>query len=360
MGRSLVATISHQALKHNLNRIRALAPGKKIMAMVKANGYGHGLESVALALEEADAFGVACLEEALKLRACGVTKDIVLMEGFFSSDEIDDILNFDLTVVLHAPHQIEFLKNKNTSKKIKVWIKFNLGMNRLGFPLAQADRIYHEVFENKAIEVIGFMGHFAQADDKRDEITLKQYQHFMETIDHLPGQRSMANSAAILGWQMSHGDWIRPGLALYGASPFPNSCGIDFGLKPAMEFSSTLIAIQSIVPNDTVGYGATWTCPKKGNIGIIAVGYGDGYPWHAKNLTPVFLGGKRLSLVGRVSMDMVAVNLQDCPEAKVGDRVILWGESLPVEEVARHAGTIPYELFCRLTERVKIHHVSGE
>lgn len=357
MGRRLEAYISQKAIRHNLKRIKELAPEQKIMAMVKANGYGHGLVHVAEALNEADALGVACIEEALILRQNGIATEIVLMEGFFHVDELDDILTHNLTVVIHAPHQLEAICHFHSTAPINLWVKFNSGMNRLGLPLSQADSIYNRLKALPHVHIIGWMGHFPQADDKQNGVTLEQYEKFVQSTKDLPGDKTIANSAAILGWPMSYCDWVRPGLALYGASPFPNSKGSDFGLLPAMELKSNLIATQELKPNDKVGYGGVWTCETPTRIGIIAAGYGDGYPWHAKNKTPVLIHDKITPLVGRVSMDMIAVDLGGCPEAKVGDEVTLWGGQLPVEVVASYANTIPYELFCRLTERVHIHRL---
>lgn len=354
MGRILVASISKKALQHNLKCVRSAAPQAKVIAMVKANGYGHGLIEVSKALSDVDALGVACIEEAILMRRAGIKTDIFVMEGFFTKEELPAVEAHNLTLVVHSDYQFELLKDKTFSNKIRVWIKLNCGMNRLGYPIQRAKEAYQLLAHNNSLEIVGFMGHFAQADEKSNPVSFEQYKAFVKATQGLPGARSMANSAGILGWQLSHCDYVRPGLMLYGASPFPGTTGRDFGLIPAMELSSQIIAIQDLMPGDKVGYGGTYTCDKPTRIGIVAVGYGDGYPWHASNDTPVSINGQRAGLVGRVSMDMIAVDITNIPEARIGDRAVLWGGDLPVEQVAKYSGTIAYELFCRLTERVKI------
>lgn len=356
MARNIVARISPAALRHNFSRVRHYAPASKIMAMVKANAYGHGLPTVARIFDMADALGVASIEEALLIRRTGVQTEIVLMEGIFRSEELPLVQTHRLTQVIHHWSAIQALKEYSGEclQPFRVWIKVNTGMNRLGFPSHEFNEAYQTLQALSGVDIVGFMTHFSCADDKTEE-TARQIQQFNAIIGERAGARCLSNSAGILAWPQGHGDWVRPGLMLYGASPFQDKMGADFDLKPAMTFCSELIAIQTLALGDRVGYGATWSNAKEtATIGIIAMGYGDGYPWHARSGTPVLVNGHRVSTVGRVSMDMLAVDLSSIEDAKIGDPVVLWGEGLPIEEVAQHAGTIPYELFCRFTERVTV------
>lgn len=358
MGRQVTAVVSPSALRHNLQQIKRLAPQAKVIAMVKANAYGHGLVKVAKTLEHADALGVASIEEALKIRAAGISTDIVLMEGIFRAEELALVQQHCLTMVVHHWDQIQAIQayQQPLAQKFKIWLKINTGMNRLGFPEQEFAEAWQSVRQDPAIHLIGFMTHFAQADEKNNHLTQQQYKRFIQLIGDRPGEKSMANSAGILAWPQTHGDWIRPGLMLYGASPFAHHTGKDFNLLPAMALRSEIIAIRQLEPGHKVGYGGLWQCQQKSTIGIVAMGYGDGYPWHAQNGTPVLVNGQRVPLTGRVSMDMLAVDISQLGSSvKVGDPVTLWGDALPIEEVARHAGTIPYELLCRFTERVSVH-----
>lgn len=356
MARNIVATVSQAALLHNLQKVRQFAPSSKIMAMVKANAYGHGLATVAKVFEHTDALGVASIEEALVIRKLGVKTDVVLIEGIFRSEELPFVQSQSLTQVVHHWPQIEALRNyTSVQTSFKVWLKINTGMNRLGFSAYEAEEAYRQLLSLPHIELMGVMTHFSHADDTGSTITLSQIDNFSSIVKSYSGARCLANSAGILAWPTSHADWVRPGLLLYGASPFANSKGEDFQLLPAMTLRSEIIAIRDIQPGDKVGYAGAWeNRNSQAKIGIVAMGYGDGYPWHAKNGTPVLVNGQRTPTVGRISMDMLAVDLSFIKETKVGDPVILWGEGLPIEEVASYANTIPYELFCRFTERVTV------
>jgi alanine racemase len=356
--RYVTAKVSKKALHHNLQQIRKITPHSKIMAMVKANAYGHGLIDVSKTLQnDVDAFGVACIDEALRLRQAGILTNIVLMEGIFREDELPLVQAHNLTMVVHHWQQIKAIQNYTvpTPVRFKVWIKINTGMNRLGFQPDAFDAAWQALSQLPHVECIGFMTHFAQADEKDNETTKNQIEQFYKIVGDRPGLRSLANSAGILAWPDAHGDWVRPGLILYGASPFKAPWGHDLNLIPAMSLHSEIISIRTITEGEKVGYGGTWkNLRKSSTIGIVAVGYGDGYPWHAQNNTPVLVNNIRCPLVGRVSMDMLAVDITDQPSVEVGTPVILWGEGLAIEEVAQHAGTIPWELFCRFTERVTV------
>ncbi len=353
--RATRVAIDLAALRHNLGRARAAAPDSRILAAIKANGYGHGLVRVAAALDEADGFGVACLAEALQLREAGIRQPIVLLEGFFAADELAAISRHQLITAVHHEAQLTMLEQCRLERPIPVWLKVDSGMHRLGFPPGQVAAVWSRLAACPNVaEVVGCMTHLANADNLEDAATRRQLTCFAGATAGLPGARSIANSAALLGWPESRSEWVRPGIMLYGVSPFLGGRGEQHGLRPAMTLSSELIAVNRLQAGDAVGYGGAFVCPEVMPVGVVAAGYGDGYPRHAPNGTPVLVNGRRVPLVGRVSMDMITVDLRGQPEAKPGDPVVLWGEGLPVEEVAESAGTIPYELLCRVMPRVEL------
>ena len=347
-------TLDLAALRHNLQRLRQVAPKSRVMAAIKANGYGHGLERVARTLTDIDALGVACLEEALSLREAGITTPITLLEGFFHLDELPLIAQHRLDLVIHHEQQIAVLEQQTLQSTLRVWLKVDTGMHRLGVPAQMARPLWQRLAAIPSLEVVGLMTHLANADDLNDPATEHQLTLFQECCGGLPGFRTIANSAGLLGWPQSHAEWNRPGISLYGVSPFMGGRAEQHGLRPVMTLRSELIAVNWLKQGDAVGYGGSWRCPEDMAVGVVAVGYGDGYPRHAPSGTPVLLNGQRVPLVGRVSMDMVTVDLRTQPQARTGDEVVLWGEGLPVEEIAEHAGTIPYELLCGVTGRVRI------
>lgn len=354
MTRPVRARVDVDALRSNLQLARRTAPHSRILAVVKANAYGHGLVPVARALEAADAFGVAGVEEALLLRQAGIQKPIVLLEGFFHAAELDEVIRHGLSLVIHAPHQIEALAAAVLPVPVRVWIKLDTGMHRLGFAPAELAAVQARLQSITGVELAGLMTHFACADDRTDPATQRQLDAFAALGPGAVGEHSLANSAALLGWPEAHADWVRPGLMLYGISPFVDSLAADHGLTPAMTLETELIAIRDCAAGDAVGYGGVWVCPESMPIGVAAIGYGDGYPRHAPAGTPVLVDGRPAQLIGRVSMDMLILDLRGLPEARVGSRVTLWGEGLPVERIARQAGTIPYELVCAVTARVPL------
>jgi alanine racemase len=346
--------INCEALRHNLQRVREFAPHSKVMGMIKANAYGHGLIEVARALKDADAFGVAFLEEALALRAAGIQNSIVLMEGFFNAAELDQICRHDLEIVVHQYSQLEILEQNKLNKPLTVWLKIDTGLHRLGFLPKEVTAVWQRLRAcNNVQGEPHLLSHFASPDDLSKPTTLQQFDCFNTSIIGLNSPRSLANSAAIIAWPTIRCEWIRPGIMLYGVSPFTDKTGADYNLQPVMTLRSELIAIQPLQKGDAVGYGGVWTCPEDMRLGMVAIGYGDGYPRHAKNGTPVLVNGKITPLVGRVSMDMITVDLRTQPNAKIGDPVVLWGEGLPIELVARSADTIAYELLCSVTPRVR-------
>lgn len=355
MSRPTHMTIDLVALRHNLERVHEIAPGCSVIAMVKANAYGHGVVRIAQALPAADALGVASLEEGMKLREAGMTRPVVLMEGLFYPDELAEAAKHDCTLVVHHLAHVEMLEKAAVEKPFTIWLKINTGMHRLGIDPAEIDTLYQRLMAASAVKKpIGFMTHFAEADSIDSDATVQQIKLFNQVTAHLSGPRSMANSAGILAWPAAHADWVRPGLMLYGASPFPHKTGLDYGLQPVMTLWSRLIAVTRVKKGGKVGYGGTWTAPEDLTIGVVGVGYGDGYPQYAKNGTPVLVNGVICPLVGRVSMDMLTVDLRNLPQANVGDTVVLWGAGLPAELVARHSNSSAYEILTRMTPRPKI------
>lgn len=353
MTRPTYMTINLVALKHNFVRIRQLAPKSKMIVMVKANAYGHGIKRVAQALPDADAFGVASLDEALMLRDAGIIQEIVLMEGLFETHELREAAHYDCTLVVHHEEHLAMLEKCTVRQPMRVWLKINTGMHRLGFPVDDAITAYERLQQCAAVKKpIGLMTHFAEADRSVDNnMTPLQIETFNHLTKQLQGPCSLANSAGILRWPASHADWVRPGLMLYGASPFAEHTGLDYELMPVMTLSSRVIAINPVKKGGRVGYGGEWVAPDDTRVGVVGIGYGDGYPQNAKNGTPVLVNGKLTQLVGRVSMDMLTVDLTQVPDAKVGDAVTLWGQDLPVEWVARHNHTSAWELLTRMTPR---------
>lgn len=352
MSRPLRAEIDLEALRANLRRVRVVAPRSRVMAVIKANAYGHGLVPVARTLADADGLAVACLDEALALRDAGIDPPILLLEGCLDQAELIEAARQGVSTVVHCEAQLSMLEQTRLTHPITVWLKINTGMNRLGIAPDLA-RVFHaRLAALSAVRTTVLMTHLSSADDRDATVTGRQTGCFDETIAGLGGPQSIANSAAILAHPDTHRDWIRPGIMLYGSSPFPDSVGGDEGLTAVMTLRSALIAIRDCRAGEAVGYGGAWRCPEDMRIGVVAIGYGDGYPRHARPGTPVLINGHRVQLVGRVSMDMITVDLRSLPDAAVGDGAVLWGRGLPIEEVAEGADTISYELFCRLTRRV--------
>ena len=326
-----------------------------MVAVIKANGYGHGQLRVARALATADAFAVACIEEALTLREGGIHKPILLLEGVFEAAELPLCSRFDLPIVVHDLSQVEMLEHVHLERPLTVWLKIDTGMHRLGITPEQALAVWQRLRECPAINpAILLMSHLARADERDADYTLQQLRVFREISRLLPGERSLANSAGVLGWPQTHFEWVRPGLMLYGVSPFTDTLAEEEGLQAVMTLSTRLIAIKRLRRGDPVGYGGIWVCPEEMDVGVAAIGYGDGYPRHAPSGTPVLVNGRRAGVAGRVSMDMLGIDLRQHPDARVGDPVILWGRGLPVELIARAADTIPYTLLCGIAARVHV------
>jgi alanine racemase len=381
MPRPIQALIHTQALTHNLSRARRAAPDERVFAVVKANAYGHGIERVFDALRGADGFALLDLEEARRLRELDWRGPILLLEGVFEPRDLELCSRLDLWHVVHQPQQIDWLAAHKTQLPHRVFLKMNSGMNRLGFRPDAFRSAWTRLNALPQVDEISLVTHFSDADGPRG--IEHQVQTFRAATDDLPGERSLSNSAAILRWgadsaAASHAsgasdapqspppgslpnDWVRAGILLYGSAPdFPTRSAADWGLQPTMSLRSRLIGIQSLQPGETVGYGSTYRAEEAQRIGIVACGYADGYPRHAPTGTPVLVQGRRCTTVGRVSMDMLAVDLSGAPSAQIGDEVVLWGRSahgdarLPVDEVAHAAGTIAYELLCALAPRVPV------
>ena len=322
--------------------------------MVKANGYGHGLARVVRALAAADGYALLDLDEAVRLREAGVTKPIALLEGVFHAADLETADRLALTLVVHDFEQISMIEHARLSSRMAVCLKINTGLNRLGFTGAQVHAAYNRLRASGKIGAISLMTHFADADGRAG--IAGQLGRFARWTAGLCGELTLANSAAILRFPESHADWVRPGIMLYGCSPFPELSAEQLDLQPVMTLMSELIAIQDLEPGDRVGYGGTFEAQRAMRIGVIACGYADGYPRHAPGFhgrsTPILVAGRRTSTIGRISMDMLCADVSDIPEARAGSPVTLWGEGLSADEVAASAGTVSYEMLCALAARV--------
>lgn len=353
MTRPARVVIDIAALHHNLSRVRKFAPAAKVMAIVKADAYGHGLERVATALSSADAFGVSCLEEAEQLRTAGIRQPVVLLEGPYSGDELVHIHSLGLDIVVHQMYQLEMLEKVPLPTPLNVWLKVDSGMHRLGFDPDSVETVWQRLSECKSVaDPVRLMTHFSCANEPDNPLTLRQVERFNKVCDGLNAERTMANSAAIIAWPDSHVEWVRPGLMLYGVSPMQGGVAADHELRPVMSLVSKLISIKSVRRGEPVGYGASWHCPEDMPVGIVAAGYGDGFPRHIQAGTPILVRGKQTVIIGNMSMDMLAVDLRNIPDSMVGDPVELWGSNLPVETIAKYAGTVAYELLCGVHKRL--------
>jgi alanine racemase len=354
MGRAAIAILSTQNLLHNVEVIRQKAPNKKVIAMIKANAYGHGLRSVAKRLEEfVDLLGVASIDEALALRRAGVKNSIILMEGVFEASEFEIAAHEGFHVVIHQEDQLNWLEELQLSTALILWIKFDTGMGRLGFFIHQAKAVYSRISKLTCVKSpIGIMSHLACADEKDHVSNYKQINDF-ETLQSLKGPKSLANSAAIFNFPAYHYDFVRPGIALYGVSPLLNVEASSLELKPVMTLQTQIIAIKKFFKGSTIGYGSRFICCEDMLVGVMAIGYGDGYPRTTREGAPVLIRGRRCKVIGRISMDMTMIDLTLYPEAVIGDRVTLWGEGLPIEEVATYTEHLAYDILCGVQARVK-------
>lgn len=355
MSRPLVARISVSALHHNLALARRVAAGRRAWAVVKARAYGHGLEHAIAAFADADGLALVEFDLAVRLRELGWRKPIMMLEGAFEPADVACALEHDLSLTVHDASQVSWLAEAQPRRRLAIALKFNSGMNRLGFGAAAFRAFHAQLAAMPICGSVSLMTHFANAD--LDDGVAPALDAFDTAVQGLAGARSLANSAAILAHPRAHGDEIRPGIMLYGSSPFAHRNARELGLRPAMALDSRLIAVQMLDAGDAVGYGSAYVARAPMRVGIVACGYADGYPRHAPTGTPVSVAGRRTCTVGRVSMDMIAVDLTAVPEAQVGSDVQLWGEEVSIDEVATAAGTIGYELMCALAPRVRVESV---
>ncbi len=359
MSRTAIAILSTENLHHNLQGIQDKVKPAKIIAMVKANAYGHGLRSVSLRLDKHVAMlGVASIDEAIALRKSGVKCDILLAEGVFEATELMVASTEKCQVVFHHASQIEWLQKSLGPLPLQAWLKVNTGMGRLGFSLKDAKSAYKQLCESPLIaKPVRLMSHFACADEPEHPLNAEQIKAFQTLIQDLNIQHethyAFCNSAAIFAFKECYYDYVRPGIALYGISPLKGVSAETLNLKPVMTLQSSLISIQNMPKGASIGYGARYQCPESMPVGVVAFGYGDGYPVSAKDGTPLLVNGLECPLVGRVSMDMLMVDLRPCTHAKVGDPVILWGEGLPIERVVEHTSNITWDLLTGVQHRVK-------
>ncbi|MEE1675512.1 alanine racemase [Agarivorans aestuarii] len=350
------AHVSLSALKHNYAVLKQRAPSSKILVVIKANAYGHGMLQVAEALAElADGFAVARSKEAIALRKAGIDSHILVLEGFFDGAEAQALAKHNVATVIHSEQQLEVVEGLSLVRALDTWIKLDTGMHRLGLLPKQFTSLLPRIRACQNIQSpFKLISHFACADEVEHPLTLQQITAFNGLSKELDVECSLANSAGILLWPEAHAHWNRPGISIYGISPQVDNSGVDFGLIPAMTLQTNLIAVREHPKGESVGYGATWQAERDTRLGVVAMGYGDGYPRSAPNGTPVWLNGRLVPIVGRVSMDMLCVDLGPDCEDEVGDKVILWGPELPVETIAKAVGTIAYELVTKLTSRVRI------
>jgi len=356
------ADIRLDALLHNLELLHSRQPASQVLAAVKANAYGHGIINVSRALgDRVDALAVARLSEARKLRAAGIATPIVLMGGVLDRDELASALELHCDLVVHEPDQLELLETSGGQARCRVWLKVNTGMNRLGVRTDDAARLVARLRAVAGVRAIGLMTHLANADDLDDRRSLDQIERFRKLTDGFDGDISIANSAALLGWNDRVSDpafwnhqgevWIRPGISLYGISPLRSHTALQLGLRHVMNFESTLVAVHDVAAGESIGYGGTWTARENTRLGVVAVGYGDGYTRALPSGAPVLVNGRRVPVAGVISMDLTVVDLGAGATDRPGDHVILWGDGLPVEELAAYAGTVPYTLVCGVIDR---------
>ena len=342
------ALIDLQALRHNYQLAREVT-GAKALAVIKADAYGHGAVQCAQALEaEADGFAVACIEEALELRAAGIRAPVLLLEGFFEADELPLIVEHDMWCVVHSLWQLDAVEQAALSRPIHVWLKLDSGMHRVGLHPSDYQAAYQRLQASANVSKIVLMSHFARADELDSVRSVEQVAVFLGARAALTAEVSLRNSPSVLGWPKVPSDWVRPGLMLYGTTPFEEPQAVAARLQPVMTLESKVICVRELPAGEPVGYGAKFVTPKPMRIGVVAMGYADGYPRQAPTGTPVLVDGVRSQLLGRVSMDMLCIDLTDVPHAGLGSTVELWGKNILASEVAAQADTIPYQIFCNL------------
>ncbi len=347
--------IDTQALKHNLSILHQAAPSSALLAILKCNAYGHGLVRIAKQLPLQVGIGVACMSEAIQLRSAGITQKIVLLEGCLTQEEYQQASQYDLSPVIHHHTQVAWLKTCSLRTSLEIWVKVNTGMNRLGFAVEEVSTVFAQLKTLSVVKAMVLMSHLSSADQLKSQKTTTQihcFEHVVQQLNHqdyfLP--KSLSNSAALLKWPAAHYQWVRPGLALYGISPFTHATEHAVALRPVMTVKAKLIAIHTLRLGDEVGYYGRFRCPCNMQVGIVSFGYGDGYPYRAPDGTPVLLNNRLAFTVGQVAMDMLTIDLRDHPEASIGDTVTLWGEQLNIAKVAQHIACSCYELLCGIAQ----------
>jgi alanine racemase len=355
MPRPVRALIHLDAVRHNYREAKRLAPEARALAVVKANAYGHGAVAVGRALaEEADGFAVACVEEAMELRESGIRNPILLLDGVFAPEEMLLVERADLTPVIHSELQLEWISAARPERQLDCWLKMDSGMHRMGLAPDRFADAYAELAVCPYVRRVVLMSHFARADEPEHAYTERQIQVFEQASAGIRAPRSLANSAAVLAWPRSHGDWVRPGIMLYGASPMDGEHASAARLRPVMTLESALISVRDLEPGEPVGYGGRFVCERPTRVGVAAIGYADGYPRHAPDGTPVAVKGRMSRIIGRVSMDLITLDLTGIDDAAIGDPVELWGATVSVNAVARASGTISYQLFTGISRRVPL------
>ncbi len=361
MSRPARARIDLTAVRHNYRQAKALAPGVRALAIVKANAYGHGAVAVARALgNEADAFGVSCIEEAVELREANIGAPILLLEGVFEPRELPLVEAYNLATVVHRLEQLEWLVSARPARRLDVWLKMDSGMHRIGLAPEALRSAYQRLAECPHIGALVLMTHFARADELACTATREQIACFDRHVAGIPAPHSLANSAGLMAWSDARRDWVRPGIMLYGASPLAADHPASAGLRPTMYLESALISVRNLAAGEPVGYGARFVCPRPTRVGVVAIGYADGYPRHARDGTPIAVNGHSTRVIGRVSMDMLTLDLTELPEARPGDPVELWGGNIDVNAVATNSDTIAYQLFVGVSQRVPRHYEGTE
>lgn len=348
------ATIDLAAIRHNLQQVRQLASTAKIMAMVKADAYGHGLVEVAQTLKAADGLATARLEEALALRNAGINTPLLLLSAPLDIEGIQQCAEHDIAMVIHTLPTAQLLSDSSLTKPVDIWLKLDSGMHRLGLNATELIETEKLLKASANVQSIVLMTHFSDSEQEDTETTRHQIEYFSTCVGSLPYSQSLANSAAIIKHPDTHKEWVRPGIMLYGANPLPIESDLHtpVELLPGMTLTTKVLAVRTVKKGDSVGYNGRWTAEKDSTIATLGIGYGDGYPRHAGNGTPVVINGQRAYLVGTVSMDLITVDVTHCEAINIGDEAILWGDALPAEEVAAHAKTISYELFTSISKRV--------
>ena len=361
MPRPVLATIDIDALRHNLSVVRRHAGGRKVWAVVKANAYGHGLQRALHGFADADGLALLDLDEAARAREGGWRKPILLLEGFFTAEDLRVVDDLRLTTVVHDAAQVDMLSAFRPKAPIDVYVKVNTGMNRLGFAPGETPRVVQRLAATRGVRIAAMMMHFANADrgdaDAGPVAVTEQLRAFDAACRGWTGPRCVANSAATFLHSCAGGDAVRPGIALYGGTPVAGRAAASFGLKPAMSLTARLLSVQTLAAGESIGYGSRWTAGRPSRIGVLACGYADGYPRVAPDGTPVWVNGRRVPLVGRVSMDMITVDLTEAPAVAAGAEAELWGTHIPVDEVAEGCGTVGYELLCALAPRVPVRQI---